>query len=76
MTAKWNLHFRFLLFLLRDNEIAHITSSGFILNKSLDKALLIHHNIRNVWAWTGGHADGNSNLLEVAIQEAVEETGG
>jgi len=61
--------------LLRDNEIAHITSSGFILNKSLDKTLLIHHNIRNVWAWTGGHADGNSNLLEVAIQEAVEETG-
>jgi len=61
--------------LLRDNEIAHITSSGFILNKSLDKALFIHHNIRNTWAWTGGHADGNSNLLEVATQEAIEETG-
>jgi len=61
--------------LLRDNEIAHITSSGFILNKSLDRALFIHHNIRNCWAWTGGHADGDSILLDVASREATEETG-
>jgi 8-oxo-dGTP pyrophosphatase MutT (NUDIX family) len=60
--------------LFRDNEIAHITSSGFILNKSLSKALMVHHNIRNSWAWTGGHADGDSNLLEVATREAFEET--
>jgi 8-oxo-dGTP pyrophosphatase MutT (NUDIX family) len=61
--------------LLRDNEIAHITSSGFILNKTLNKALMIYHNIRNTWAWTGGHADGDSNLLAVAVREAFEETG-
>ena len=61
--------------LQRDNEIAHFTGSGFILNESLSKVLMIHHNIRNTWAWTGGHADGNSNLLEVAANEAVEETG-
>ena len=61
--------------LLRDNEIAHITASGFILNKALDKALLIHHNIRDCWAWTGGHADGDPNLLDVALREAIEETG-
>lgn len=61
--------------LLRDNEIAHITSSGFIMNKSLDKVLLVHHNIRNVWSWTGGHADGDDDLLYVAIKEAREETG-
>ncbi len=61
--------------LLRQNELAHITSSGFIVNKALNKALMIHHNIRNTWAWTGGHADGNGNLLEVAVQEALEETG-
>lgn len=61
--------------LLRDNEIAHITSSGFIMNPTLDKVLLIHHNIRNVWSWTGGHADGDSDLLYVAIKEAKEETG-
>ena len=61
--------------LFRENEIAHITSSGFILNKSLDKALMIHHNIRNTCAWTGGHADGNPDLLAVATREAFEETG-
>ena len=61
--------------LLRDNDIAHITSSGFILNKSLNKALMIHHNIRNSWAWTGGHADGESDLLAVATREAFEEAG-
>lgn len=61
--------------LLRDNEIAHITSSGFIMNKELDKVLMIHHNIRNRWAWTGGHADGDTDLLHVAIKEAKEETG-
>ncbi|MFT5873244.1 MAG: 8-oxo-dGTP pyrophosphatase MutT (NUDIX family) [Clostridium sp.] len=61
--------------LLRENEIAHITSSGFIMNKSLDKTLMIHHNIRNTWAWTGGHVDGDTDLLHVAIKEAKEETG-
>ncbi len=61
--------------LLRDNEVAHITSSGFIVNCNRDKALMIHHNIRNAWAWTGGHMDGETDLLGVAIKEAKEETG-
>lgn len=61
--------------LLRENEFAHITSSGFVMNKSLDKVLMIHHNIRDTWAWTGGHVDGDSDLLHVAIKEAKEETG-
>ena len=61
--------------LLRDNKFAHITSSGFIMNKELDKVLMAHHNIRNAWAWTGGHVDGDANFLDVAIKEAKEETG-
>ncbi|MGL5312590.1 MAG: NUDIX hydrolase [Peptostreptococcaceae bacterium] len=61
--------------LTRENEVAHITSSGFIVNKNRDKVLMIHHNIYNSWGWTGGHADGDSDLLEVAIKEAKEETG-
>lgn len=61
--------------LWRENEVAHITSSGFIMNRSLDKVLMVHHNIRDTWAWTGGHADGNPDLLYVAIKEAKEETG-
>ena len=61
--------------LTRANEIAHICVSGFILNPTLDKVLMIHHNLYNSWGWTGGHADGNPDLLAVALKEAREETG-
>lgn len=61
--------------LTRDNEIVHITSSGFVVNKNRDKVLMVHHNIYNSWSWTGGHADGDEDLLFVAIKEAKEETG-
>ncbi len=61
--------------LTRDNRIAHMTSSGLILNENLDKMLMIHHNIYDTWTWTGGHADGDRNMLEIAIKEAQEETG-
>ena len=33
---------------------------------------MIYHKIYKSWAWTGGHADGDSNLLHVAIKEAKE----
>lgn len=61
--------------LYRGNEIAHFTSSGFIMNKNLNKTIMVHHNIMNTWTWSGGHADGNKNFLEVSIKEAKEETG-
>lgn len=61
--------------LTRDNKIAHMTSSAFVVNKAKDKVLMIHHNIYNSWAWTGGHADGEEDLLAVALREVVEETG-
>lgn len=61
--------------LARDNEIIHITSSAFVINKGKDKALMVHHNIYNSWAWTGGHADGDEDLLFVALKEVKEETG-
>lgn len=61
--------------LTRENEFAHFTSSGFILNETHDKVLMIYHNLYQSWAWTGGHADGDSDLLAVAMKEAKEETG-
>lgn len=60
--------------LTRANTICHFTASNWIINPAHNKALMIHHNINNIWMWTGGHADGNSNLLEVALSEAREET--
>lgn len=59
----------------RTNEMVHITSSAFAVNKTRDKVLMVHHNIYNSWSWTGGHADGEGDLLTVALQELREETG-
>lgn len=59
----------------RDNELVHITSSGFVVNRARDKSLMVHHNIYNSWSWTGGHADGDKDLLYVAKKEVMEETG-
>ncbi|SHI69593.1 ADP-ribose pyrophosphatase YjhB, NUDIX family [Clostridium cavendishii DSM 21758] len=59
----------------RKNELIHITSSAWIINKSKDKVLMVHHNIYNSWSWVGGHADGDNDLLKVALKETREETG-
>lgn len=61
--------------LTRNNEMCHFTASNWIVNKDKTKVLMIYHNIYNSWAWTGGHADGDSDLLHVALKEAEEETG-
>ncbi len=59
----------------RTNLAAHLTVSSFVVNKALTHVLFAFHNIYKSWAWLGGHNDGNPNLLEVAINEAKEETG-
>ncbi len=61
--------------LTRENPLIHVTSSGYIVNKNRTKVLMVHHNIYKTWCWTGGHADGDEDLLHVAIKEAKEETG-
>ncbi len=61
--------------LTRQNEVAHLTSSGFIMNKDLTRVLVIYHKIYEAWGWTGGHVDGDTDLLKVALKEAEEETG-
>ena len=61
--------------LTRNNEIGHFTSSCWIVNKEKTKVLMVYHNISDSWSWTGGHADGDSNLLHVSLKEAKEETG-
>ena len=52
-----------------------MTASSWLLNATHDKVLMIYHNIYHSWAWTGGHADGDRDLLAVAKREAMEETG-
>ena len=55
--------------LTRENRMCHFTASNWIVNKERTKVLMIYHNIYKSWAWTGGHADGDSDLLHVALKE-------
>ena len=59
----------------RTNEALHFTASSWIVNPKRNAVLMIYHNIYRSWAWTGGHADGEADLLSVALREAQEETG-
>lgn len=61
--------------LTRENKMCHFTASNWIVNKERTKVLMIYHNIYKSWAWPGGHSDGDSDLLYVALKEASEETG-
>lgn len=60
---------------LRTNLIAHMTASGWVVNPARDRVLMAYHKIYDSWSWTGGHADGETDLLSVAVRECREETG-
>ena len=59
----------------RENGLAHMSASAWIVNRKRTHALMAYHNIYQSWSWLGGHADGDSNLLRVALREAQEESG-
>lgn len=61
--------------LIRDNELVHFTASSWAVNQERTKVLMVYHNIYQAWCWTGGHSDGEADLLKVAIKELKEETG-
>ena len=49
----------------RENLVAHFTASSWIVNSSRTHALMAWHNLYRAWSWTGGHADGETDLLSV-----------
>ena len=59
----------------RTRATGHLTASAWLLSKDRQKALLMHHSKLNIWVQPGGHCDGESNVLAVAIKEAQEESG-
>ncbi len=59
----------------RELAHGHLTSSAWLINKQGDKALLMKHAKLKIWVQPGGHADGEHNLLKVAIKESQEESG-
>lgn len=72
-TLKWIDTFDDVL--TRENEFGHFASSAFVVNKERTKMLVVYHNIYDAWIFPGGHADGEENLLSVAVHEVEEETG-
>ncbi len=60
---------------LRENTVAHVTASAWVVNKDRSKVLMVYHNIYDSWSWLGGHADGETDLLAVAVREVKEEAG-
>ena len=52
-----------------------MTASAWVVNSARDRVLMVYHNIYDSWSWTGGHADGEEDLLAVALREVREETG-
>lgn len=59
----------------RENRLAHVTASAWVVNPARSKVLMAYHNIYNSWSWLGGHADGERDLLGVALREVREESG-
>lgn len=59
----------------RSHTAGHITGSAWLLNPAGDKVLMTLHRKLKRWLQPGGHADGESDTLAVALREAEEESG-
>lgn len=59
----------------RDYLPGHITGSSWIVDEAFEHVVLLHHGKLNKWLQPGGHADGDENILGVALREVEEETG-
>jgi 8-oxo-dGTP pyrophosphatase MutT (NUDIX family) len=61
--------------LLRTCLEGHLTGSAWIVSADRRRTLLTHHDKLGKWLQLGGHADGDPDLLAVALREAREESG-
>jgi 8-oxo-dGTP pyrophosphatase MutT (NUDIX family) len=55
--------------------LGHFTGSCWLVSKDGTRVLLTHHKKLGRWLQLGGHADGDSDLANVALREALEESG-
>ncbi len=54
---------------------AHVTGSAWVVNPDRSKILMMHHKKHDQWFQPGGHADGDADIVRVALRETAEETG-
>ena len=53
----------------------HVTGSAWVVSPDREKVLLMHHRKYDHWFQLGGHADGDPDVINVALKECAEETG-
>jgi 8-oxo-dGTP pyrophosphatase MutT (NUDIX family) len=73
---------RALMFIEEHSEIfyrelwpAHVTGSAWVVNPDRSHVLMMHHRKHDQWFQPGGHADGDADIVRVALRETAEETG-
>jgi 8-oxo-dGTP pyrophosphatase MutT (NUDIX family) len=59
----------------RSHPSGHFTGSAWLVSADGERVLLTHHRKLGRWLQLGGHADGDDDLANVALREAVEESG-
>lgn len=59
----------------RSLTVGHFTGSAWLLDQDKSHVLLMHHTKLDKWMQLGGHCDGDSDVLAVALKEAQEESG-
>ena len=53
----------------------HVTGSSWVINHFHTHVLMLHHRKLDQWFQPGGHADGDADILRVALRETAEESG-
>ncbi len=53
----------------------HVTGSAWVVSPNRNRILMLHHRKHDQWFQPGGHADGDADILRVALRETAEETG-
>ncbi len=59
----------------RSTAEGHVTGSAWVVDADGTRTLLTHHRKLDKWLQLGGHADGVSDVVAVALSEAREESG-
>lgn len=74
LTARWlRQHWEFAF--VKNNTLWHITASLLVINTERTRVLLMFHKKLQMWVQFGGHCDGETDTLWVAIREFHEESG-